>query len=76
MRPWSVLPAVALATLCCVVNTPGEYPDAVLRQQDFRTKSVFELEVSGSKVLRSGASKIVTESAFVTLTHAQGAAEK
>ncbi len=69
MRPWSVPPAVALAALCCVVNTPAAYPDAVLRQQDFRTKSVFELEVSGSKVLRSGASKIVTESAFVTLTH-------
>ena len=31
--------------------------------------AVFELVVSGSKVLRSGPSKIVTESAFVTLTH-------
>ena len=74
MRPhwsetWSVLPAVALAALCCVVNAPGAYSDAVVRPQDFRTKALFELEVSGSKVLRSGASKIVTESAFVTLTH-------
>ena len=31
--------------------------------------AVFELVVSNSKVLRSGPSKIVTESAFVTLTH-------
>ena len=70
MRPhWSVLPAVALAALCCVVNAPGAYSDAVVRPQDFRTKALFELEVSGSKVLRSAASKIVTESAFVTLTH-------
>ena len=68
-RTWSVLPGVALAALCCVVNAPGAYSDALVRPQDFRTKAVFELEVSGSKVLKSGASKIVTESAFVTLTH-------
>jgi hypothetical protein len=67
---WSVLLAIALAALCCVMSASGAHSDALVRPQDFRTTAVFELEVSGSKVLRSGASKIVTESAFVTLTHA------
>jgi hypothetical protein len=37
--------------------------------QDFATKSVFELVVSDSSALKAGASKIVTQSAFVTLAH-------
>jgi hypothetical protein len=68
-KTWSVLLAVALAALCCVMSASGAYSDALVRPQDFRTMAVFELVVSGSKVLRSGPSKIVTESAFVTLTH-------
>ena len=56
---------VALAALCCALGASSAYSDV----QDFRTRAAFELVVSGSKVLRSGTSKIVTESAFVTLTH-------
>ena len=37
--------------------------------QDFKTRSVFELMVDDSTVLRVGASKIVTQSALVTLVH-------
>ena len=68
-RKLGVLVSIALAALCCVMSASGAYSDALVRPQDFRTTAVFELEVSGSKFLRSGASKIVTESAFVTLTH-------
>src|SRR5207245_1011582 len=55
--------------LCCVMSAPAAYSDSLVGPQEFRTMAVFELVVSGSKVLRSGPSKIVTESAFVTLTH-------
>jgi hypothetical protein len=37
--------------------------------QDFKTKSVFELLVNDSSVLKAGASKIVTQSAFIKLVH-------
>ena len=37
--------------------------------QDFKTRSVFELMVDDSTVLRIGASRIVTQSAWVTLVH-------
>jgi hypothetical protein len=69
MTKISVLSTVALAALCCVMSAPAAYSDSLVGPQEFRTMAVFELVVSGSKVLRSGPSKIVTESAFVTLTH-------
>jgi hypothetical protein len=37
--------------------------------QDFQAKGVFELIVNESKYLKSGTSKITTESAYVTLAH-------
>jgi hypothetical protein len=37
--------------------------------QDFKTKAEFELVVNDSSVLKAGASRIVTQSAFVTLVH-------
>jgi hypothetical protein len=42
---------------------------AQFNAQDFNTRSVFELVVNDSRVLKVGASKIVTQSAFVTLAH-------
>src|SRR5262245_15674816 len=41
--------------------------DVRLSPQDFKTKSVFELLVNDSSVLKAGASRIVTQSAYVTL---------
>ncbi len=60
MRPWSVLPAVALAALCCVVNTPAAYPDAVLRQQDFRTKFFTKpiTDAARADILENGAREL------------------
>src|SRR5215475_2250638 len=39
------------------------------RLQDFKTKAEFELVVNDSSVLKAGASRIVTQSAVVTLAH-------
>ena len=37
--------------------------------QDFQTRAAFELIVTDSKPLKPGTSKIVTQSAYVTLAH-------
>ena len=59
--------AVFVVAACCVMTAARA--DVPFRSQDFQTKAVFELVVNNSSVLRSGASRIVTESAFVTLAH-------
>ena len=43
--------------------------DVRLSPQDFKTKAEFELVVNDSSVVKTGASRIVTQSAFVTLAH-------
>ena len=43
--------------------------DVRLSPQDFKTKAEFELVVNDSSVLKTGPSRIVTQSAFVTLAH-------
>src|SRR5215468_5630872 len=43
--------------------------DVRLSPQDFKTKAQFELVVNDSSVLKTGPSRIVTQSAFVTLAH-------
>jgi hypothetical protein len=43
--------------------------EVVFRPQDFQTPATFELTVTRSTVLKPGASRIVTMSAFATLTH-------
>ena len=43
--------------------------DGRLSPQDFKTKAEFELVVNDSSVLKAGASRIVTQSAVVTLAH-------
>ena len=59
---------LALAA-CSIASHARGQPGAPFRSEDFKTKSVFELVVNGSSVLRPGASKIVAQSAFVTLVH-------
>ncbi len=58
-----------LAIACWLLSVPRANSDVRFRAQDFQTKAVYELVVSSSKFLRPGASTIVTQSAFVTLTH-------
>ena len=43
--------------------------DVRLSPATFKTKSVFDLLVNDSSVLKAGASRIVTDSAFVVLAH-------
>jgi len=63
--------SLALLTLvvCCVMEVPQANSDGRFRPQEFQTKAIFQLVVNNSKVLKPGTSKLVTESAFVTLTH-------
>jgi hypothetical protein len=63
---WFHLPAVAV---CFVASYVWAQSDAHFSSQDFKTKSVFELVVSDSSVIKAGASRIVTQSAFVTRAH-------
>jgi hypothetical protein len=64
-KKWTVLVVAA----CCVMSAVQADSDVPFRSQDFQTKAVFELVVTNSSVLRPGTSRIVTESAFVTLAH-------
>lgn len=66
VKKWLHLLVVAV---CLITNYVLAQSDAHFSPQDFKTKSVFELRVSDSSVLKAGASRIVTESAFVTLAH-------
>ncbi len=65
-KKWAVLVVAA----CCVMTAARANSNVPFRSQDFQTKAVFELVINNSSVLRPGASRIVTESAFVTLAHA------
>ena len=63
------LPHLLVVGVCFIANCVWAQPDAHLNPQDFKTKSVFELVVNDSSVLKAGASRIVTQSAFVTRAH-------
>ena len=66
IKHWPHLLAVAV---CFAATHVGAQSSAPFSSQDFKTKSVFELVVSDSSALKAGASRIVTQSAFVTLVH-------
>ena len=53
----------------CVMTAALAKSAVPFRLQDFQTKAVFELVVINSSGLKPGASRIVAESAFVTLAH-------
>src|SRR5262245_47157677 len=53
--------------VCFIASHVWAQSDAQFLPQDFKTKSVFELLVNDSSVLKAGASRIVTQSAYVTL---------
>ena len=62
-------PHFLVVGLCFIASWVWAQPDALLNPQDFKTKSVFELVVNDSSVLKTGASRIVTQSAFVMRAH-------
>jgi hypothetical protein len=62
-------PHVLVAGVCFIASHVRAQSDGYFSPQDFTTKSVFELVVHDSSVLKAGASRIVTQSAFVTLAH-------
>jgi hypothetical protein len=63
------LPQFVVIGVCFIGSCVWAQSDAQFRPQDFKTKSVFELVVNDSGVLKAGTSKIVTQSAFVTMVH-------
>lgn len=62
-------PYLLVVLVCFIASHAKAQPDAHFGSQDFQTKSVFELVVNDSSVLKAGASRIVTQSAFITLAH-------
>jgi hypothetical protein len=62
-------PHLLVVAVCFMASYVRAQSDAHFSAQDFKTKSVFELVVNDSSVLKAGASRIVTQSAFVTLAH-------
>jgi hypothetical protein len=62
-------PHLLVIAVWLIASQAGAQSAARFNAQDFATKSVFELMVSDSSALKAGASKIVTQSAFVTLAH-------
>lgn len=64
-KKWFVLAVAGY----CLVNLPAVNSNARLSATDFQTKAVFELAIESSKILKPGTSKIVAQSAFVTLAH-------
>jgi hypothetical protein len=66
LKKWHYLLGVSV---CFIASGVRSQSGAHFSSQDFKTKSVFELVVNDSSVLKAGASKIVTQSAFVTLVH-------
>jgi hypothetical protein len=67
---WSkIWPGILVVAISYVTAAPRANADDRFGPQDFQTKAVFQLVVNSSKVLKPGTSKIMTESAFVTLTH-------
>jgi hypothetical protein len=55
--------------VCFIASHAEAQRDAHFGAQDFQTKSVFELVVSDSSVLKAGTSRIVTQSALIRLVH-------
>ena len=62
-------PHLLAVAVCFAATHVGAQSGAPFSSQDFKTKSVFELVVSDSSALKAGASRIVTQSGFVTLVH-------
>ena len=62
-------PHLLSLAICFIASQVGAQSGARFNARDFNTRSVFELVVNDSSVLKAGASKIVTQSAFVTLAH-------
>jgi hypothetical protein len=60
-------PHLLVVAVCFMASYVRAQSDVHFSAQDFKTKSVFELVVNDSSVLKAGASRIVTQSAFVTL---------
>ena len=69
MNMTSIKCGVLVVAACWVMTAARVDSEVPFRSRDFQTNGVFELVVSNSSVLRPGASRIVTESAFVTLAH-------
>jgi hypothetical protein len=66
LKTWPYLLGISI---CFIASDVRSQSGAHFSSQDFKTKSVFELVVNDSGVLKAGASKIVTQSAFITLVH-------
>ena len=62
-------PHLLSLAICFIASQVGAQSGPQFNAQDFNTRSVFELVVNDSSVLKAGASKIMTQSAFVTLAH-------
>jgi hypothetical protein len=62
-------PHLLMVAVCFIASYLWAQSDTHFSPQDFKTKSVFELVVNDSSVLKAGASRIVTQSAFVTRAH-------
>jgi hypothetical protein len=69
MNPTSVTWQTVIVVIFGVLRQvhAGSYGTFTL--QDFQAKGAFELVVNESKYLKSGISKLTTESAYVTLAH-------
>ena len=61
--------ASALAVLFFFASAVYLSVESVLAQQDFQTNASFDLVVQKSPVLKPGASRLETKSAFVTYTN-------
>ena len=66
VKNWS---SFLMLAFCFIASRAWVQSAAHFGPQDFKTKSVFELVVSDSSVIKAGASTIVTQSAFVTRAH-------
>jgi hypothetical protein len=60
-------PHLLVVAVCFIASHVRAQSVAHFSSQDFKTKSVFELLVNDSSALKPGASKIVTQSALITL---------
>jgi len=69
MRVTSIRGLTVLAAISVLFNPLLADSHGPFKLQDFQTKGIFDLVVTDSKPLTPGTSKIVTQSAFVTLAH-------
>lgn len=60
-------PHLLVVAVCFIASHVRAQSVAHFSSQDFKTKSVFELLINDSRALKPGASKIVTQSALITL---------